>query len=86
MLNNVLHITMSRRKHVLRLLVCKHNILHRILSALEVVKVVIGVAGEEDLCQTLLTKLLNSLPCHCGLAVAMMAIHTPPVHETPTPE
>jgi hypothetical protein len=46
----VLYSISRRWEHVLDLLICHHDILDRVLSALEVVKVEVGVAGQEHLC------------------------------------
>jgi hypothetical protein len=38
------------RKHIPNLLICDNDILHRILSSLEVIEMVVYVGGEEHLC------------------------------------
>lgn len=38
---------LRRREHVLDLLICHHDVLNRVLAALEVIEVKVGVAGQE---------------------------------------
>lgn len=48
----MIHPSLRRWEHVLDLLIRNHDILYRILSALEVIEVEIGVTGQKHLYRT----------------------------------